>query len=190
MAKIQNAKAMAQEAILKLKKYGYLVGIIMVVMGVALFLRPVATSTLFIWILVFGMLITGFAKFFAYFTLPKEMRSGGSLALGIIWVICACLMITQAVNMPLQTTVSLQLIIGIIIGVNCIFSGIGTICASGQIKEMGGSAGLAIFSGVLELICGAIVISSPIFGLFALTVAFGIYLLVMGVAVIIRSIAY
>ena len=190
MSTINSAKLIAKEAFLSLKKYAYLVGILMTVLGVCVFLRPISASVFFVWVLVVGLLINGISRIVMYFKLPVEARSGWFLALAIIWFIAAVFLIADALNFPLHTTISIQAIVGIIIGFNCIFSGVSSIGYSRAVAEAGGSRGMCIFSGVLEIICGMIVMSSPIMGLYALTIAFGLYLIIMGVSTIIRAIAY
>lgn len=189
MAK-NDVRTMAREAYLKLKKYGYVAGIILVALGVSIFLRPVATTTLFTWFLLAGLLVSGISKIVLYFQTPKQIRNGWHLAIGILWLVCACLLLADLFDMPLETTLSIQAVLGIFIGFNFLFSGISSICMSGQIAANGGSKGLAIFAGIIELLCGFCVLSAPLMGLFALTFAFGICLTVSGISMIIRCIAY
>lgn len=187
---LANIKDIPENAFIQFKKYGYLAGVITTILGVLIFLRPVSSSAFVTWLMIFGLLIFGIAKFFMYFRMPKIIRSGWSLAIGIMSIIAACILISDIANAPLATTISLQTFVGYFIGFECIFSGINSLCNANIVAAMGGSKGLTIAAGIIEIICGILVVCSPLLGLFTMTYVFGIFMTVIGIATIIRSIAY
>ena len=113
---LANIKDIPENAFIQFKKYGYLAGVITTILGVLIFLRPVSSSAFVTWLMIFGLLIFGIAKFFMYFRMPKIIRSGWSLAIGIMSIIAACILISDIANAPLATTISLQTFVGYFIG--------------------------------------------------------------------------
>jgi|GEM_PF-5084232 len=172
-----------------MKTIGIVASVIIMLLGICMFIRPLATGGAMIWILVAGVLVRGIEEIVSYFKMPKGERDGFLLASGIITTLISVLLILRGFNMSFMVTASLEACVATMLGITCMFSGIGRIISSGVIKKMGGSRTLAILGGVMELICGVAVLGAPIMSLYAITVAFGIYLFIMGAALLFRSLS-
>lgn len=173
----------------KMKAAGIVISIIMFLLGICMFIEPISTSIVMIWLMVFGLLLIGIGKIVSFCRMPKGGRDGFLLATGILLIIASILLICRGLNFGFAVTANIMAFVAIMIGFICVFSGIGRICMSGVVAECGGSKGLTIVSGILEIICGMLVLCAPITGLFALTVAFGLFLGIMGVAMFIRFVS-
>ncbi len=179
----------AYAALKKTKGLGIAISIIIAILGILLFVKPIATTSVFIWIMVIGLLIMGIQKIVDYCRMPKGARDGFLLAGGILLVIITLILIGRGLNYEYAVTAGIEVCIAFMIAFTCIFTGIGRICGSGMVKASGGSQGLSIFSGILDIICGIIILGAPLLGLLTITVIFGIYLLITGIALLIRFIS-
>lgn len=179
----------AIEALKKMKGLGIAAAIFLILLGICMFIKPLATSAFMIWLLVIGVLISGIEKIVSYFKMPKDERDGFLLAAGLLWLFTSIFIISRGCGAGFATTAIMEVCIAMMIGFTCLFSGIGRICYSGKVKEAGGSSGLAIFSGILDILCGLAVLSAPLAGLFTITFVFGIYMLVVGVSLLVRCLS-
>lgn len=179
----------AMEELKKLKGAGIAAAIILIILGICLFINPIASSAVMIWLLVIGVLISGIEKIVSFIKMPKGQRDGFLLASGILWLFLSLLLIARGLNFGFAVTAAMETGVAIMIGFLCIFSGIGRICISGQVGAMGGSTGLTVLTGILEILCGMAVLSAPLVGVFTLTLVFGIFMLVMGISLLIKCIS-
>lgn len=185
---MENSKK-AIEALKGMKGLGIAAAIFLILLGICMFIKPLATSAVMIWFLVIGVLISGIEKIVSYFKMPKGERDGFLLASGLLWFFAAIFIISRGCGAGFATTATMEACIAMMIGFTCLFSGIGRICFSGKIKEAGGSRGLSICSGVLDILCGLAVLSAPLAGLFTLTFVFGIYMLFVGISLLIHCLS-
>ena len=185
---MSNSKK-AIEALKGMKGLGIAAAIFLILLGICMFIKPIATSAVMVWLLVIGVLISGIEKIVSYFKMPKGERDGFLLAAGLLWLFASIFVISRGCGAEFATTVTMEACIAMMIGFTCLFSGIGRICFSGRVKEAGGSSGLSIFSGVLDILCGLAVLSAPMVGLFTLTFVFGIYMLVVGISLLVHCLS-
>lgn len=179
----------AFEVLKKLKGVGIVLSIIVIILGICMFVKPIATGSMMIWILVVGVLINGIEKIVSYVKMPKESRDGFLLAVGILWTFISVVIIFRGLNFSYLVTANIEACIGIMIGFTCMFSGIGQICGAEKIKQQGGSKSMAILGGVMEILCALVVLSAPLLGMIAITIMYGVYLIMMGVALLVRCLA-
>ena len=184
-----NIKIKGLEVVRSMRKIGITISVVMIILGICLFIKPVATSAVMIWLLVIGVLIDGIQKIVTYCRMPARGRDGFLLASGILLVLTSLILIGYGANYEYATTASLEVCAAFMIAFTCIFTGIGRICGSEYVWLLGGSKGLAILAGVLDIICGIIIMCEPLFGLFTMTIIFGLYLTISGIALFIRFIS-
>lgn len=176
----------AMDALLKLKGLGITVSVILILLGICMFIRPLATDAIVIWILIIGLFIRGIEEIVAYCKMPKGCRDGFKLAVGIIWVFTCGMTILRACNAGFIITANLEMFVAVMIACGCLFSGIGRICSGNLVATLGGSKAMAIIGGILEILCAFVILSAPLMSLFTLTIVYGIYFLIMGISLLIR----
>lgn len=177
------------EVIKNAKKAGIVISIIMILLGICLFVKPVGSNAVMIWLLVLGVLLDGIHKVVTYFRMPRMGRDGFLLASGILLIITSLILIGYGANYEFAITASLETCAAFMIAFTCIFTGVGRLCGSEYVRLLGGSKGMAILSGILDILCGIVIICQPLFGLFTLTIVFGLYLTVSGIALLVRFIS-
>jgi len=104
----------------------------------------------------------------------KEMRhsAGWSIALGVALVLCGLM----AIGSPLVTGIAIELMVGSLIGLCGIVQIVHAVKATTWPSRL-----VALFSGLLGVICGALMIAHPLAGLSFLTLLLAAYFLVDGV---------
>ena len=174
-----------RNAVKKIKRIGIIAALALMLLGVCMFIRPLTADAVILWMLVIGLLIDGIEEIIWYFQMPKGLRNGFHLAAGILWIFASVLTIVRGCSAGSAETEILEISAAIMIGCTCIFSGIMQICSCDFVRLLGGSVAMCILGGILEVICGILVISSPITGLVSFTIAYGIYFLIVGIALLI-----
>lgn len=166
-----------------MKTLGVIAGILMSILGILLFIKPIATTTVLVWLSFAGLFINAIVEIVKFFKAPKGQKDGLNLGLGILWIFISIIMFIYACGNPFAATVNIEAILAIMIGFGCIFSGIINICTCNKHKSMP----LAIIGGILQIIVGILVLGQPMIGLFTLAVVFGLYLFVMGIVYIVNT---
>jgi uncharacterized membrane protein HdeD (DUF308 family) len=137
--------------------------------------------------IIFGafLLITGFAQVFFAFSL--HVSAGGRILLfvsGAASLVLAVLAFRHFGKDPLTAI----LLLAIWIGVGFIFRGVATTVSAISDPALPGR-GWQIFSGLISLVAGIVIIGSPFDSLWILTLIVGIWLIVIGVFEIMSSFA-
>lgn len=160
-------------------KSALLSGVLAVILGVLIFVRPAAA--IFVTAIFFGayLLITGVSQIVLAFSLRNSVSGrillfiGGAAAL-VLAVLCF-------VN--LSNSVEL---LAIWIGIGFIFRGVATTMSAISDPTMPGRI-WEIFLGILSLVAGVVMFAWPLAGLVAVTRAAGIILVVIGVFEIVSA---
>jgi len=78
---------------------------------------------------------------------------------------------------------------GIMMGVTAIFDGVADFCNLKAAAAMGRSKGLMILAGILDIICGMIIIAHPIMSTIAIVWFYGIFITILGITFLIRCLS-
>lgn len=176
-------------AIAYLRKIGIVVSIILILLGICMFINPFESGAFFVWCIIIGVLIHGVQKIIYFTKMQKGARDGVLLASGILMVLVCVVLIADVFNAKFIAFANMEACIAVMLGFICIFSGVGKICVSGNLRAVGGSATASILCGVIEILCGLLVLAAPLTGFISLTVVFGVYLLIMGITLLIKSLS-
>ena len=175
----------AWEKISKYKTVGILISVLMIIFGIIMFARPFKSELVLVFLTVLALLISGIEKIFLFFKMEKGAKDGWTLALGILWIITSIILfssmyITEAIMLTMA---------GIFMGITAVFNGVADLCNCGSAEAMGRSKGLMIFAGILGILCGMIILGAPVLSTVAITIFYGVYLVILGIALLVRCLS-
>ena len=93
-----NILTRVSEAFKKLKAFGIVVAILMIILGGVSCCSPILGQRIVLWMMVIGLFIYGINEIVTYCASPKGYRNGFSLASGIIWVVLCIILFTSAIS--------------------------------------------------------------------------------------------
>ena len=155
---------------------GIIVSIIMIVLGILMFIVPVGTSVVIMYMASAGFIIYGIYQIIAYIRTAKEMKNGWTLASGIIYTILGILLL---IGGPYDMAYTFMFLLAFL----ALSGGIMQISAYGPLKKAGAQGtGWMLASGIINVLLGIFFIFMPFGSALAVTFIFGIYLIVFGIA--------
>lgn len=177
-------------ALKKIKFLGIIAGIIMIVLGIIMFFNPISGASIFIWLMVAGLLVYGIINIIMYCKMPVGIRDGSNLGLGVLWVIIAILLIICGIGSSVEAgwafLATFQTFIAIMVGFTCLFNAINAFCTCGEVEAMGISPVGNIISGILLIIAGILILTAPFSAAIAMWVLFGLFGVIGGISLICR----
>lgn len=183
-----------QEIFRKIKVLGIIIAILMILLGIVSCFSPLLGESIVIWLMVISLFIYGLEEIITFFASPKGNRDGFSLAIGIIWVVlCLLLFLDTIFSNELDNlfkVVSFNYFLAILVSFSCIFDAVRNFCLAPHADELESNKGGMILIGVLELLAGITILSFPVGSIITLTTFFSIFILVEGVALLIRCLTF
>ena len=170
----------------KIKNGGVVLSILLIICGILIFTTPVANGIFFTRFIIAYLLVNGIYRFVRYFGLSKELRNGWMLADAIISIVISILLVTDLLVQPFGTTLGIITMLGYLIVFYEFFVGINQLCYTNEVKKTGGSIGWLIFVGIINILCGILVIANPIISYFSFEWIIGIYMCVFGITMLIE----
>ncbi|MFV0550555.1 MAG: DUF308 domain-containing protein [Anaerorhabdus sp.] len=169
---------------------GIIAAILMVVMGVLLFINPLAVSVGAGLLISIGVGIEGIYIFFRYF--GSKSRSAWDLVLGVINVLFAGWILALWLgDSKLLTTGIILNFLAMIFAIILLMSGFNKLNFDSSLKMAGEyKTGMITFSGWLNLFLALFFIVSPYMTTLTFEWISGIYLIVSGIILLIQSIAF
>ena len=174
------------ESFKKMKALGIIASIIMVLLGACTVISPFGTGMVWLIIAFIAIFINGIANIVEFCKMPKGAKNGGTLALGILWIVIAALFLFGRADIIPITEEVLLFVLGFMFGFNCIFSGIMEIAS----MNMYANSGLAVLSGILYILIGLLVITAPFVAGVTLLWLVGILTIVAGVSLFVKCLSF
>ena len=188
-----NILTRVSEAFKKLKAFGIVVAILMIILGGVSCCSPILGQRIVLWMMVIGLFIYGINEIVTYCASPKGYRNGFSLASGIIWVVLCIILFTSAISADsiskLVAIGQFDYFLAIMISFSCIFSAINDFCICGKAEELGRSKGGMIVSGILGILAGLIIMSYPVGSIITLEIFYSIFLFAGGIVLLCRCLS-
>ncbi len=167
----------------RIKSFGIAVGVISVVVGLFLAIRPLQSEALLNMIVGIGLLIMGIVKFIQEIFITKEIEKSWW------YILVPILMIILAIYILLNSAVTM-FTIGIIISAYAFMMAFDRFSMARIRKQSGLSYGSTICEGILQLIFGILMCTNVFAAMIAVTIVAGIYLIVNGIMILISSIYF
>lgn len=157
------------------KTVGIVIGILMVLLGLGMLVRPVIMTLIGINLAILLIGISGIVQIIQYFNEEKEMRNWWLLACGILIVIASVIMLVQP---GFSKMISFSFVFAF-----CAFmNGFNQFAASAALKKATGKgSGWMIFGGVMSLILGAFFCIYPLMTEVIAIYIYAIYAIVAGI---------
>lgn len=160
-------------------------GLVALIAGIFVLVWPGHAATLLVWILAIYAIVAGLV-YVGVGVFSKAMggwKRVGHIVLGVLYIIAGIIAFANT----LQTKIWLAVFIAIFVGIMWIIEGVVTLTNLGA----SASRGWSIFFGILSIIAGIILLSSPLWAALFLAVFVwlyvGISLVVLGIVQIVRA---
>lgn len=160
---------------------GIITAICLILLGILIFTFPIGSMVLSTWLFTAGVGIYGLFHILAYVKTPAGLRNGWQLAGGIMAIILFFIML------PVYGEIKFFSNLGVIMFLLAFYSisnGVTTLTSLSAISAMGGSKGLAIFSGILSLLVGFFMLCRPFVAGLAEIYFLAVWLIVIGVSML------
>ncbi|WKY48339.1 DUF308 domain-containing protein [Eubacteriaceae bacterium ES3] len=162
------------EFLKSMKIFGIIVSILMIVMGVLVFTKPVFAAEIIFWLFELGILAYGIFSIVTY--AKSTVKNGWTLVTGIMAVVLGILLVMSS---TLQTAGTFAFMLAFM----SMSAGINQLSAGMTIKKSGAEgSGWLIASGVINLLLSVFLIFAPVAALLGFGFIAGIYLIVGGIA--------
>jgi uncharacterized membrane protein HdeD (DUF308 family) len=158
----------------------FTLGLLTLILGVILTFRPTQSLTVFAVLLGIVMLISGVYHIVRAITGRDHERLWRAIS-GVLFILAGVILLRH-----LHLSVAL---IGLFIGFTWIIQGVAAL-VEGFTGGARGESGWSIFFGIVSLIAGIVVVSSPITSVGVLTVVLGIWFIIMGALEMFGALAF
>lgn len=149
----------------------FLLGLVTLLLGVVVVARPTVSLIAIAVLLGIAMIASGVYHIVQALEGREHERVWRGIA-GVLSLIAGLILIRH-----LHLTIAL---IGLFIGFTWVIQGVASLMVSASRGRSGGGRGWSVLFGVISVIAGIVVISSPIASVAALTIFMGIWLIVIG----------
>lgn len=159
------------------------VALILAVLGLAIFIFPVAAGIGLAFLITVGLFLYGLSQSILFFRLPKELRNSWALANGILLLIASGILLTGAF---MSTAGVLQMIMAssFLVGVLTALIGLSQLAAALSETPKTPGRGWTALGGSLNVLLSLFVCVNPIFSWFALATVWGIYLMTAAIVLL------
>lgn len=162
--------------------WGFIAAIFMLVMGVLCMIYPLETTYVIEVFVSIALLCFGIWEVVRYFQRSPFLRTGASLASGILNIILALLLLTSPAE-------DLLLSFGFLFGLDLLMLGFEQVTSASRFGAIGiTGTGWLTADGVLNIIFGFILLLLPMTSVVAVSVILAMYLIFGGVSLLVFSI--
>jgi uncharacterized membrane protein HdeD (DUF308 family) len=166
---------------------GIVAAIVMIVLGLCILCNPGASLDALVWLLIVGLMVGGVFRIVSYGEMPYWFRPGYSLVTGIMDVICGIMLAVAAVNSPAVTYDVFTVMVGFMFAFGLLVAGVNELSSIGVIQRMGGSAGWATFSAIIDILAAILLFMSPVASTAILMYTLAFALIAAGISVLSAS---
>ncbi len=157
-----------------MKVVGIIVSILMIILGVLIFLKPLFAAQIIMWLFIGGLFVYGSFLIFIY--IKAAVKNGWNLVSGIMAVTLAILLIFSE---PLSRASTFAFLLAFI----ALSSGINQISAGAIMKKTGtGKSTWLIVSGIINILLFIFLLIAPLTILLSFGIIAGVFLVFQGVA--------
>ncbi|MDD6258358.1 MAG: DUF308 domain-containing protein [Erysipelotrichaceae bacterium] len=165
-----------------IRTWGFIIAILMIVLGVLCTIKPLQTTYALEVVVSAALVIFGIWGIVHYIKLPVMLRSGVTLASSVLNIILGITLLTSPADDVLSS-------FGFLFGLSMMMSGFEEITQAGALHTFGIiDTGWMTFNGVLNIICGIVLLGAPMASVFAVSFIIAFYLLVGGITLLVACI--
>lgn len=179
---VDDLKASWNKRVKNYRVGGFVVGILMLILGIIACIYPVQTALVVEVIAAILLLIFGIFEIIAHFSVPPMVRTGSGIVSGILNIMMAVLLLTSPKEDMLVT-------FSFLMAADLLFLGIEEISAAGKLSFLGiNGLGLSTAGGVLKILFSIVLILMPVASTAAASIVVGVYLIAAGITVIVTAV--
>lgn len=157
-----------------MKVAGIIVSILMIILGVLIFLKPLFAAKIIMWLFIGGIFVYG--SFLIFIFAKSAIKNGWNLASGIMAITLAILLIFSE---PLGRVSTLAFLLAFM----ALSSGINQISAGAIMKKTGaGKSTWLIVSGIINILLFIFLLIAPLTILMSFGIIAGVFLVFQGIA--------
>lgn len=171
------------------KYLGFIVSVVLTGLGLLALMAPVYFGIGLSYIITAGLGIHGAVNILSYIRVSPDERDGWTLASGIMFLLLSAIIILSAIdNSP--TPVLMLMALTFTIGFLVLLNGIDQIHAFLTLHRADiPGAGWILASGILNVLLAALILINPVLGWLSMSIVWGIYLTITGIALFVESCA-
>ena len=160
---------------------GYIIGILMILAGVACLFSPIRSAEALKAIVAIIIINVGVVRFFEYFFSPALIRFGGKLISSIFNITIGVILI----QMPVSDALT---VFSFVIGFYLLITGVSKLAYSSQLHVFGvKECGWVVVDGAFKLITAFLFFAMPMLSVAMLNVILGLYLLIDGMSILLEA---
>lgn len=178
----KSNKEIGMDVTKKLRRFGIIVGVLLVALGVLCIARPAMVMEFMIWIIGCSLLVAGIGQCFRAFSRRKEEGLMWNLVPGIVLVVLsAIVLIYQGITL---------FTVGIFVGVMAFFMAFERFGVAKMRKRSGERYGPTVLFGIIQLLFGCCMISNCFVTMLDIIIFTGIYAICAGIMIIISGVMF
>lgn len=178
---IDEIKTKWNKNLRSMRIWGFIASVFMILTGILCIIYPVSTTYFLEVLASIALLAFGIWEVVRYVQRPLFVRTGVSLASGILNIILAILLLTS----PAETMLSS---FGFLFGLDLLMLGFEQVTAAGRFRAIGASGtGWLTADGIMNIIIGIFLLLVPVASIFAVSTIIAIYLIFGGVNLFMMS---
>lgn len=162
--------------------WGIIASIFMIVVGILCVVFPMTTTYVIEVMASIALLLFGIWEVVRYVKRSSFLRTGVSLASGILNILLAVLLLTSP-------KAEMLLFFGFLFGLNLLMIGFEMVTAAGRFRAVGiAETGWMMANGVINIIIGIILLLIPLASIAAVSILLAVYLIFGGITLLMMSI--
>lgn len=179
---VSEMKGQWNRNVRSMRVWGFVAAILMIVIGVLGIFYPIQTTYAVEVAASVALLVFGCWQVVRYMQRPVFLRTGASLASGILNVILAVLLLTSPAE-------DMLLCFAMLFGLDLLMLGIEQLTMTGRLHAIGvAETGWLTFDGVLGVIVGVLLLLTPAASLAAVSALITVYLLYGGINLLVACV--
>lgn len=179
---IDEMKNQWNKNVRSMRIWGIIAAVLMMLIGVLCIVNPLETTYAIEVLASIALLCYGIWEIVRYTQKPWFLKTGVSLASGILNILLAIMLLSSPAE-------DMLLSFGFLFGLDLLMLGFEQVTATGRLHAIGVSeTGYLTFGGILNIIAGIILLVMPMASVSAVSAVFAIYLIFGGINLLVTSI--
>ncbi len=171
----------------KIKSAGTIAAVVMGAIAAAAIFAPAFTAVTTAYLFTGGFTAYGIYKIVSYVKMPKPLRSGYMLADGLLSSFLGGMILFDAFSGP-EGKAGMIATLAFAAGFMALFNGVSETADYFSLRKAGfPGAGFILFSGILRMLLGGLIIMDPFFGYFSIQMILGIFMMITAISLFIET---
>ncbi len=171
----------------KIRGIGIGVSILLIILGIAMFVRPLVTALVVSYIFIIAIIVSGIFGIVKYVKTPDKSSQTWSLIFGILSAVLGIYIFIKDISGGVMGDANAIYMMSMVLAFMLITSGIGKFTGYSALKKAGKApSGWMIASAVIDILAAIFFMMNPITMLATYEWIMGIYVVIIGVSLLIE----